>query len=104
MKASKKLDCEFLERIASANDTTPDEVTAYLRDIAAGRTPRQHLDLTADQTAPELTADDCMEFLNAASAYHRYMIRKEAKAAGLSTVAYLRRELPALIREGRAAA
>ena len=59
---------------------------------------------TTRRSRPVLTADDCMEFFYAASEYHQYMIRKEARAAGLTTVQYLRREIPLLIEEGRRAA
>ena len=47
------------------------------------------------------TADDCMDFYHAMTACHRYMIRTEARAEGITVVQYLRREIPALIEEGK---
>lgn len=106
-----KRDRAFLDRIARANGVTPDQVRGYLRDLGAGRVPRLAVDLLAgigpdgdpDQDpdlAQEFTADDCMEFYRGVSGWIQYNIRREARAAGLTIVRYLRRELPSLIAEG----
>ena len=42
-----------------------------------------------------------MDFYHAMSGYHQYMIRTEARSRGLTVLQYLRREIPALIEEGK---
>jgi len=46
-----------------------------------------------------MCADDIMDIVNSLGAYGRYNLRREAKAHGMTTCAYLRQELPGIIYE-----
>ena len=74
--------------------------TARIDARTAGKTAKNN---STRKSGRVLSADDCMEFFHAMSAYHRYVIRTEARSRGLTVLQYLRREVPALIEEGRQA-
>jgi len=44
-----------------------------------------------------MCADDLMDIVNSLGAYGQYNLRREAKAHGMTTCAYLRHELPEII-------